>query len=86
MRRQAAKPFRNFDANEKTCAENSVGQTNGRDLLDAKFLPVPHRGRIDLLLGNQQEDLMPAAFQNLGHGQPREQVASCSSTCDHDIH
>src|SRR6202048_4274854 len=26
MRRQAAKPFRNFAANEKTCAENSVGR------------------------------------------------------------
>ena len=46
---------------------------------------VPQGHRVDLLLGNQQEDLVTAVVQCLGHGKARKEMPARAAAGDDEL-
>ena len=67
-------------------AEDGGGEylrkSDAGELLEAELASVLRRQRIDVLLGNEDDDLVPALEQHLAHREGGKQMASGSASGD----
>ena len=84
--RQTRKAFVEAPNKRENRGRKRRGQRDGRQFLEAKIRSPLDREGVDLLLGNEEQRLVPALAQHFRHGETGKEMPARSSTCDHGVH
>ena len=76
------RPWRNRFRKVKSARREELRQADARQLLDAKLGALLRGEGVDLLFGNEEHHLVPAAEQHFAHGEAGEEMPAGAAGCD----